>query len=324
MDLFTSMKKQITGKNIRMVFPEAKDLRVLKAVVRIASENLMTPLLIGDTKLIQEMALENRLDISGIQIFNPADYSEMDAMKEAFLEVRKGKATPEDAERLLLDMNYFGTMLIKMGLADGLVSGAIHSTADTVRPALQIIKMQPGVTKVSSMFYMQRAQTAYIFGDCAINISPDSQTLADTAFGCALAASKFGIENPKIAFLSFSTKGSAKDPSADRVAEAVKRFKIQHPEIEADGEFQFDAAFVPEVGQLKAPDSSVAGKANIFIFPSLDAGNIGYKIAQRLGGFEAIGPILLGLNAPINDLSRGCNEEDVYKLAIITAAQVRV
>lgn len=323
MDLFTSMKAQITGKNIRMVFPEAVDLRILKAVVRIASENLMIPILIGNEKTISEMAHENRLDISGIQIFDPANYAEMAAMKDAFLEVRKGKATIEDAERLLLDMNYFGTMLVKMGLADGLVSGAIHSTADTVRPALQIIKMQPGVTKVSSMFYMQRAQEAYIFGDCAINISPDSQTLADTAFGCALAAPKFGIANPKVAFLSFSTLGSAKDPNAERVAEAAKRFKIQHPEIEADGEFQFDAAFAPEVGLLKAPNSPVAGKANIFIFPSLNAGNIGYKIAQRLGGFEAIGPILLGLNAPINDLSRGCNEEDVYKLAIITAAQVR-
>lgn len=323
MDLFVSMKQQITGKNIRMVFPEATDLRILKAVVRIASENLMEPILIGNKDIIAEMAQENRLDISGIQIFDPQAYEGMDKMKEVFLEVRKGKATDEDANTLLQDMNYFGTMLVKMGLADGLVSGAIHSTADTVRPALQIIKMQPDVTKVSSMFYMHRAHEAYIFGDCAINISPDSQTLSDTAYGCALAAPKFGIENPKVAFLSFSTMGSAKDPNAERVAEATKRFKIQHPEIDADGEFQFDAAFVPEVGKLKAPNSPVAGKANIFIFPSLNAGNIGYKIAQRLGGFEAIGPILLGLNAPINDLSRGCNEEDVYKLAIITAAQVR-
>lgn len=323
MDLFVSMKQQIMGKKIRMVLPEATDFRILKAAVRLVSEHLVEPILIGNVDTVNLIAKENRIDITGIQIFDPKNYAEMPAMKAAFLEVRKGKATAEDADRLLLDVNYFGTMLVKMGLADGLVSGALHSTADTVRPALQIIKMQPGVTKVSSMFYMQRGHEAFIFGDCAINISPDSQTLADTAFGCALAAPKFGIENPKVAFLSFSTMGSAKDPNAERVVEAVKRFKIQHPEIEADGEFQFDAAFIPEVGQLKAPLSPVAGKANIFIFPSLNAGNIGYKIAQRLGGFEAIGPILLGLNAPINDLSRGCNEEDVYKLVIITAAQVR-
>lgn len=323
MQLFEIMKSEITGKEIKIVLPEATDIRVLKAAVRLVSENLIQPILIGNELEIQELAQNNRLNIDGIEILDPMNYVKFEEMVLKFVEARNGKATAEDGRKLLTDVNYFGTMLIKMGLADGLVSGAMHSTGDTVRPALQIIKMQPGVNKVSSMFYVAREHESYIFGDCAINISPDAQTLSDIAYGCALAAPKFGIANPKVAFLSFSTMGSAEALEVTRVQDAVKIFKETHSNIEADGEFQFDAAFVPSVGKQKAPNSSVAGKANIFIFPSLEAGNIGYKIAQRMGGYEAIGPILLGLNAPINDLSRGCNDEDVYKLVIITASQVR-
>ncbi len=225
------------------------------------------------------------------------------------------------ARKILLDENYFGTMLVYMEKANGLVSGAAHSTADTVRPALQIIKTKEGVQKTSGVFIMVRNEEKYVFADCAINIAPDSQDLAEIAIESAKTAKMFDIE-PKVAMLSFSTKGSAKSPETERVTEAVEIAKQLAPNLTLDGEFQFDAAFVPSVAKKKAPDSVIQGDANVFVFPSLEAGNIGYKIAQRLGGFEAVGPILQGLNAPVNDLSRGCNEEDVYNLALITAAQV--
>jgi phosphate acetyltransferase len=244
----------------------------------------------------------------------------MDELVAAFVDRRKGKATEEDARKILLDENYFGTMLVYLNKAHGLVSGAAHSTADTVRPALQIIKTKAGVKKTSGVFIMVREDEKYVFADCAINIAPDSNDLAEIAIESAKTAEMFDIE-PRIAMLSFSTKGSAKSPETERVAEAVAEAKRRDASLVLDGEFQFDAAFVPSVAKSKAPGSVLQGDANVFIFPSLEAGNIGYKIAQRLGGFEAVGPILQGLNAPVNDLSRGCNEEDVYKLALITAAQ---
>jgi len=226
----------------------------------------------------------------------------------------------EDARKILLDENYFGTMLVYSNKADGLVSGAAHSTADTVRPALQIIKTKEGIRKTSGVFVMVREDEKYVFADCAINISPDAQDLAEIAVESAKTARMFDIE-PRVAMLSFSTKGSAKSPETDKVAAAVQEAKLREPLLVLDGEFQFDAAFVPSVAKKKAPDSVIQGDANVFVFPSLEAGNIGYKIAQRLGNFEAVGPILQGLNRPVNDLSRGCNEEDVYKLSLITAAQ---
>ena len=244
----------------------------------------------------------------------------MDELVASFVERRKGKATEEDARKILLDENYFGTMLVYTNKADGLVSGAAHSTADTVRPALQIIKTIPGVSKTSGVFIMVREDEKYVFADCAINIAPDSNDLAEIAIESAKTAKMFDIE-PRVAMLSFSTKGSAKSAETEKVAEAVAVAKEREPELTLDGEFQFDAAFVPSVAKSKAPDSEIQGDANVFVFPSLEAGNIGYKIAQRLGNFEAVGPILQGLNRPVNDLSRGCNEEDVYKLALITAAQ---
>ncbi|MGO2434320.1 MAG: phosphate acetyltransferase, partial [Lacticaseibacillus paracasei] len=239
-----------------------------------------------------------------------------------FVERRKGKATPEQAEKIVQDANYFGTMLVYMKEADGMVSGAVHSTADTVRPALQIIKTRPGVYLVSGAFIMQRGRDErYLFADNAINIDPDADQLAEIAVESAKTAALFDIEPPRVALLSFSTKGSAKGPQVDKVVEATKKAHELAPDLALDGELQFDAAFVPTVAKQKAPDSKVAGEANVFIFPELQSGNIGYKIAQRFGGFEAIGPILQGLNQPVSDLSRGANEEDVYKLAIITAAQ---
>jgi len=253
-------------------------------------------------------------------VYDPEDYAGFEEMVQAFVERRKGKATEEDARQILKDVNYFGTMLVYLKKADGLVSGAIHSTADTVRPALQIIKTKQGVKKVSGVFIMVRGEEKFVFADCAINISPDSQDLAETAAESAKTARTFDIE-PRIAMLSFSTKGSAHSDETEKVAQAVRLAKERDPELVVDGEMQFDAAYVPAVAQKKAPDSVIQGNATVFIFPNLDAGNIGYKMAQRLGGFEAVGPILQGLNAPVNDLSRGCNAEDVYHLALISAAQ---
>lgn len=320
MDLFESLKQKISGKGMRIVFPEATDARILNAVVRLHSEGLVVPILIGNEAEVHKAAENYRFNLDGIEILDPKDYAEFDAMVDAFVERRNGKATEEQAREILTDVNYFGTMLVYMGKADGLVSGAAHSTADTVRPALQIIKTREGVSRTSGAFIMLRGQERYLFADCAINPNPDAQVLSEIAVESARTAEMFDID-PKVAMLSFSTKGSASGEQADKVIEATKLAKEQNPDLAIDGELQFDAAFVSAVAQAKAPGSDVAGQAKVFVFPELQAGNIGYKIAQRLGGFEAVGPILQGLNQPISDLSRGCVEEDVYKTAIITANQ---
>ncbi|KPH71698.1 MULTISPECIES: phosphate acetyltransferase [Bacillaceae] len=319
-NLFDDLTKKISGKDKKIVFPEGLDERILTAASRLSADGLVTPILIGNKEEIEGKAKEVGANISSCEILNPNDYSEFDEMVQAFVERRKGKATEEDARKILLDENYFGTMLIYMGKADGLVSGAAHSTADTVRPALQIIKTNGRVKKTSGVFIMVRDEEKYVFADCAINITPDSQDLAEIAAESAVTAKLFGVD-PRIAMLSFSTKGSAKSPETEKVENALQIAKEKDPSLVIDGEFQFDAAFVPSVAAKKAPDSVIKGDANVFVFPSLEAGNIGYKIAQRLGGFEAVGPILQGLNKPVNDLSRGCSAEDVYNLALITAAQ---
>lgn len=320
MDLFESLKQKVSGKGMRIVFPEATDARILNAVVRLHSEGLVVPILIGNEAEVHKAAENYRFNLDGIEILDPKDYAEFDAMVDAFVERRKGKATEEQAREILTDVNYFGTMLVYMGKADGLVSGAAHSTADTVRPALQIIKTREGVSRTSGAFIMLRGQERYLFADCAINPNPGAQVLSEIAVESARTAEMFDID-PKVAMLSFSTKGSSSGEQADKVIEATKLAKEQNPDLAIDGELQFDAAFVSAVAQAKAPGSDVAGQAKVFVFPELQAGNIGYKIAQRLGGFEAVGPILQGLNQPISDLSRGCVEEDVYKTAIITANQ---
>lgn len=319
-DLFTGLKEKLTGKERRIVFPEGSDERILRAASRLAAENILTPILVGNPNAIAEKANEANVILDGCDIIDPSSYPEFDELVSSFVERRKGKATVEQAREILLDENYFGTMLVYTNRADGLVSGAAHSTADTVRPALQIIKTKEGVKKTSGVFIMVRDDEKYVFADCAINISPDSSDLAEIALESAKTAEMFDVD-PRVAMLSFSTKGSAKSPETEKVTDAIKIAKEVNPELTLDGEFQFDAAFVPSVAKSKAPDSEIQGDANVFVFPSLEAGNIGYKIAQRLGGFEAVGPILQGLNAPVNDLSRGCNEEDVYKLALITAGQ---
>jgi phosphate acetyltransferase len=319
-DLFEGLKQKISGRNLKIVFPEGLDERIVKAASRLAEEKVLTPILIGNIEQVQAKASELGVSLDAAEIFDPKSYAGMDELVASFVERRKGKATEEDARKILLDENYFGTMLVYLNKADGLVSGAAHSTADTVRPALQIIKTKQGVSKTSGVFIMVREDEKYVFADCAINIAPDSNDLAEIAVESAKTAQMFDIE-PRVAMLSFSTKGSAKSPETEKVSEALEEAKRRAPELLIDGEFQFDAAFVPSVAKKKAPDSPIQGDANVFVFPSLEAGNIGYKIAQRLGNFEAVGPILQGLNQPVNDLSRGCNEEDVYKLALITAGQ---
>lgn len=308
--LIEELKKKLEGKNKTIVLPEGEDERVREAAKILAKEGIIEPIVLTDEE-----------EIEGVKTINVNDY-DIKEMVQQFVERRKGKIDEEGAKKLVLeDKNYFGTMLIYMGKASGLISGACHSTANTVRPALQIIKMKKPFKKTSGVFVMMRDKERYIFSDCAINIAPTAEDIAENAIISNETAKLFGISEPKVALLSFSTKGSASSPEVDKVAEALKIVKEQAPEICVDGELQFDAAFVPSVGERKAPDSKVAGHANVFVFPSLEAGNIGYKIAQRLGKFEAVGPILQGLNAPVNDLSRGCSTEDVVALAYLTAAQ---
>ncbi|MBF0776147.1 phosphate acetyltransferase [Streptococcus azizii] len=320
--LFGGLREKIVGQHVKIVFPEGNDERVVRAAARLKFEGLLEPIILGNPDDVRGLLSEFGFADPNCTIIDPNEYTEFEAMKEAFVEVRKGKATIEDADRLLRDVNYFGVMLVKMGLADGMVSGAIHSTADTVRPALQIIKTRPGISRTSGVFLMNRENTneRYVFADCAINIDPAAQELAEIAVNTAETARIFDID-PRVAMLSFSTKGSAKASQVDKVIEATRIAKELAPDLLLDGELQFDAAFVPATAAIKAPDSDVAGQANVFVFPDLQAGNIGYKIAQRLGMFDAIGPILQGLNMPVNDLSRGSSADDIYKLAIITAAQ---
>ena len=306
-----------------IVFTEGPDPRILEAASRLKKDGILTSILIGNVDEVQTAAKENGFDIEGIEIIDPATYPEMDAMVAKMVELRKGKMSEEDCRKALAKGNYFGTMLVKMGKADALLGGATYSTADTVRPALQIIKTKPGNKIVSSCFILHRptqdgGDEKYAMGDCAININPGEDDLVEIAIETARTAKAFGID-PKVAMLSYSTLGSGKGDTVDMMRNATAKVKEAAPDLAVDGELQFDAAFSPVVAKTKCKGSPVAGQANTFIFPDINAGNIGYKIAQRLGGFEAFGPILQGLNAPINDLSRGCNAEEVYKMAIITA-----
>ena len=316
----------------KIVFTEGPDARILDAASRLKKDGFLTPILVGNVEEVKIAAAKGGYDIEGLEILDPATYPEMDAMVEKMVALRKGKMTAEQCREALSKGNYFGTMLVKMGYADALLGGATYSTADTVRPALQLVKTKPGAHLVSSCFILVRGEEKLAMGDCAINISYEdtvdkdgnvvvsaADKLAEVAIETARCAKIFGID-PKVAMLSFSTKGSGKGGTVQLSRDATARAKELAPELAIDGEMQFDAAVSPVVGQLKFPGSPVAGYANTFIFPCIEAGNIGYKIAQRLGGYEAYGPILLGLNAPINDLSRGCNADEVYKMAIITAA----
>ena len=278
----------------------------------------------GNVEAVKAAGEAAGYNINGAEIIDPETYDKMDEMVDAMVELRKGKMTADQCREALKHSNYFGTMLVKMGVADCLLGGATYSTADTVRPALQLIKTKPGNKIVSSVFILVRPAATgnnevLAMGDCAINIKPTEDDLVEIAIEAANCAKVFGVD-PKVAFLSYSTLGSGKGEDVDKMRNACAKAKAAAPDLAIDGELQFDAAVSPAVARTKCPDSAVAGHANTFIFPDINAGNIGYKIAQRLGNFDAYGPILLGLNAPINDLSRGCNAMEVYSMAIITAA----
>ena len=324
MHMFQNLIDKLNAHPRKIVFTEGTDPRILEASARLLSGTFLTPVLVGNEEEIQAAAEKAGFNIRGAIIIDPENYDGMDAMVEKMVELRKGKMTADECRAALKKSNYFGTMLVKMGEADALLGGATYSTADTVRPALQLVKTKPGNKIVSSCFILVRASATgdndvLAMGDCAINIKPEEDELVEIAVETAKCAKIFGID-PKVAFLSYSTKGSGKGDDVDKMRNACEKAKVLMPDIPVDGEMQFDAAVSPTVGQLKFPGSPVAGYANTFIFPDINAGNIGYKIAQRLGSFEAYGPILLGLNAPINDLSRGCNAQEVYSMAIITAA----
>ncbi len=308
-----------------IVLTEGTDARILEASSRLLASNFLKPILVGNKEKIYEKAEESGFNIRGANIIDPSEYDEMDAMVAEFVELRKSKGvTEEQAREILKQNNYFGTMLVKMGKADALLGGATYSTADTVRPALQLIKTKPGNHIVSSCFILVRPgatgeNEVLAMGDCGIVIKPNEDELVEIAEETIKCARLFGVD-PKVAFLSYSTDGSGKGEDVDKMRAAARKTKERNPDIPIDGEMQFDAAVSPKVAQKKYPTSQVAGHANTFIFPDINAGNIGYKIAQRMGNFEAYGPILLGLNSPINDLSRGCTATEVYSMAIITAA----
>ena len=315
------LKNNLNGENIRIVFPEGTDTRILNAAAEHLKNSYVHPIVIGDAVELKKIAAEKNIDIEGLEILNPKTSDLSGKLAEEFCEVRQGKVTLEQAEDIVQNINYFGTMLVHTGYADGLVSGAMHSTPDTVRPALQIIKTKEGVSKTSGVFFMRRGDELYVMGDCAINPTLTAEELSEVAVETAKTTMSFGI-TPRVALLSFSSKGSAKTEEAEKVRLATEYAQDKLPDTLIDGELQFDAAFVPSVAEKKSPNSPLEGNANVFIFPSLEAGNIGYKIAQRLGGFEAYGPILQGLNKPVNDLSRGTTTEEVYNLALFTATQV--
>ena len=322
--MFNKLIQKLKENPRTIVFTEGTDARILEASSRLLAGTFLKPILVGNVEAVRAAAEEAGYNINGAEIIDPKNYDRMDEMVAQMVELRKGKMTEDQCREALSHGNYFGTMLVKMGVADCLLGGATYSTADTVRPALQLIKTKPGNTIVSSCFIMVRPAATgenevLAMADCAINIHPTEDELVEIAGETAECAKIFGID-PKVAFLSYSTLGSGKGEDVDKMRNAANKTREKYPELPIEGELQFDAAVSPRVARTKCPESKVAGHANTFIFPDINAGNIGYKIAQRLGNFDAYGPILLGLNAPINDLSRGCNASEVYSMAIITAA----
>lgn len=322
MSIVQEATKAIRGKNIRIVYPEGTDARILRAAVRHAKDGIIHPILLGTRDEVEKLAKEEGVSLDGVDFIDYQHYDRYDEMLAKLLERRKGKIDETKAHKMLKDRNYFGTMLVYMGEADGLVSGADGPTGDTIRPALQIIKTKPDAKLVSGCFIMisPDEKERLLFADSAVNISPSEEQLADIAYQTAQTAEIFKIE-PNVAMLSFSTYGSASSPEQEKMANATKIAKKNYPNLNVDGEMQLDAAWNEVVAKKKAPGSPVAGKARVFIFPDLQSGNIGYKIAQRLGNYTALGPLLQGMARPVNDLSRGCSEQDAYEIGIITAYQ---
>ena len=317
--MFKKLIQKLKENPRTIVFTEGTDARILEASSRLLAGTFLKPILVGNEEAVRAAAEDAGYNINGAEIIDPKNYDRMDEMVAQMVELRKGKMTEEQCREALSHGNYFGTMLVKMGVADCLLGGATYSTADTVRPALQLVKAAPGNKLVSSCFILIKEESQLIMGDCSININPNTDDLVEITMQTAKSARQFGVE-PKVALLSYSTMGSAKGECVAKMTEASDRLR-RIADFDIDGEMQFDCAVSEEVARLKAPNSKVAGHANTFIFPNLSSGNIGYKIAARLGGYEAVGPILQGLNAPINDLSRGCTSDEIYKMAIVTAAQ---
>ena len=329
---FIEKMKQKSKRDIKtIVLPEAEDLRVLKASEKIIKEGFANIILVGDPEKIDEKAKENNINLEGAKVINPLTSEKLSKYSNDLYELRKNKGMTLDGAKDILKKNtrYFATMMVKEGDADGFVSGAANPTSDTLRPALQILKTAPGTKLVSAFFVMVSPDKelgengTFIFGDCGLNEYPDSDALSEIAISSSKSFTELVDAKPKVAMLSYSTLGSAHSPLTEKVVEATKLLKEKAPELDCDGELQLDAAIIPDVAKLKAPDSKVAGHANVLIFPDLDAGNIGYKLTQRFGHAEAYGPLLQGIAKPVNDLSRGCSVEDIVGVVAITCVQAQ-
>jgi len=330
MSFIETIKEKAKQQIKTIVLPEGSDIRTLKAASMVQKDGYANLIILGDNAKIEEMANSNNIDISKATIINPIESKNYETYVQAFYELRKAKGvTPEKAREILKDETYFGMMMVKMGDADGLVSGACHSTSDTLRPALQILKTAPGTKLVSAFFVMVVPDCEYgengifIFSDSGLNEYPDADALSEIAISSANSFKQLVGTEPKVAMLSYSTYGSAHSPLTDKVVEATKLLKQKAPDLICDGELQLDAAIIPEIAASKAPGSPVQGKANTLIFPDLDAGNIGYKLVQRLAKAEAYGPLCQGIAKPVNDLSRGCSAEDIAGVIAITAVQAQ-
>ncbi|SMC39313.1 phosphate acetyltransferase [Oscillospiraceae bacterium] len=330
MSLIDLVKVKARADIKKIVLPEGDEPRTVKAARIIKDDSLAVPVLLGNRESIEKVASESGVDLTGIETIDPVSSDKLQEYADLFYELRKAKGvTPEAALETVKDVMYYGIMMVKTGDADGLVSGAVHSTGDMLRPALQIIKTAPGIKCVSSSFLMDMPDKSFghngllVYADCVVMPCPTAEELAHIAISAANTAKKLcGIEEPKVAMLSFSTKGSAKHDLVSKVQQAVDIAHELAPDLMLDGEMQFDAALIPEIGESKAPGSKVAGHANVFVFPDLQAGNIGYKITQRLGKCEAVA-VLQGLDKPCNDLSRGCSVDDIVATVTLTAVQAQ-